>query len=55
MVMGYYHAQLEEALNDDSDKDHYTQQMVDVYAKMVQDVYNDNIGASSSRHEGSFQ
>jgi hypothetical protein len=53
--LGYYHTQLEEALNDVSDKDHFAQQMVDVSAKMVQDVYDDDIGAFSSHHGGSFQ
>lgn len=54
MVMDYYHAQLEEALNDDFDEDHFAQQMIDVSAKMMQDFYDDDIGASSSCHGGSL-
>ena len=40
----YYHAQLEEALNDNSNEDRFTQQTMDAPIEMMQDQYDDDVG-----------
>lgn len=41
-------------MNDDSDEDHFVQQMVDSSIELVQELYVDDYGASSSHHRGSM-
>lgn len=50
MVMTTIKPQLEEALNDDRDENHFDQKMVDASAEMVQELYDGDYEASPSHH-----